>query len=169
MAARYGAAAAAAQPVAGYAAVGYGRDYADPYLGHGIGPMAGYGVSVPVLVPGSVHCLVPALKAPPLFPCRACPRKCPLGLPSSPIRCALSISFGCLGPIDSSVFLAGGSCVPQRLQSFRPLLSISPLVKAYRTNQHILILLSIVLYFVCRTQTSTNQDSGAKELQLTLT
>lgn len=44
MAARYGA-AAAAQPVAGYAAVaGYGRDYADPYLGHGIGPMAGYGV-----------------------------------------------------------------------------------------------------------------------------
>lgn len=43
MAARYGA----AQPVAGYAAVaGYGRDYADPYLGHGIGPMAGYGVSI---------------------------------------------------------------------------------------------------------------------------
>ncbi|KAI4465753.1 ataxin 2-binding protein 1-related [Holotrichia oblita] len=42
VAARYGA---AAQPVAGYAAVaGYGRDYADPYLGHGIGPMAGYGV-----------------------------------------------------------------------------------------------------------------------------
>ncbi|ERL86903.1 hypothetical protein D910_04306, partial [Dendroctonus ponderosae] len=44
VAARYGAAAAAAQPVAGYAAVGYGRDYADPYLGHGIGPMAGYGL-----------------------------------------------------------------------------------------------------------------------------
>ncbi|KAJ8958863.1 hypothetical protein NQ318_019630, partial [Aromia moschata] len=40
VAARYGA----AQPVAGYATVaGYGRDYADPYLGHGIGPMAGYG------------------------------------------------------------------------------------------------------------------------------
>ncbi|XP_050302314.1 RNA binding protein fox-1 homolog 2 isoform X2 [Anthonomus grandis grandis] len=47
VAARYGAAAAAAQPVAGYAAVaGYGRDYADPYLGHGIGPMAGYGAAV---------------------------------------------------------------------------------------------------------------------------
>uniref|UniRef100_A0A1B6CWP9 RRM domain-containing protein n=2 Tax=Clastoptera arizonana TaxID=38151 RepID=A0A1B6CWP9_9HEMI len=43
----YGAAAAAAQPVAGYAAVaGYGRDYADPYLGHGIGPVAGYGAAV---------------------------------------------------------------------------------------------------------------------------
>ncbi|XP_967336.1 RNA binding protein fox-1 homolog 3 isoform X2 [Tribolium castaneum] len=43
VAARYGA----AQPVAGYAAVaGYGRDYADPYLGHGIGPMAGYGAAV---------------------------------------------------------------------------------------------------------------------------
>nr|CAD7430045.1 unnamed protein product [Timema monikensis] len=42
----YGAAAAAAQPVAGYAAVaGYGREYADPYLGHSIGPVAGYGVS----------------------------------------------------------------------------------------------------------------------------
>lgn len=40
VAARYGA----AQPVAGYAVAGYGRDYADPYLGHGIGPMAGYGV-----------------------------------------------------------------------------------------------------------------------------
>ncbi|KAG7198844.1 hypothetical protein KM043_015671 [Ampulex compressa] len=41
----YSAAAAAAQPVAGYAAVtGYGREYADPYLGHGIGPVAGYGV-----------------------------------------------------------------------------------------------------------------------------
>ncbi|KAK0083693.1 hypothetical protein PV325_008387, partial [Microctonus aethiopoides] len=40
----YGAAAAAAQPVAGYAAVaGYGREYADPYLGHSIGPMANYG------------------------------------------------------------------------------------------------------------------------------
>ncbi|CAH1130494.1 unnamed protein product [Ceutorhynchus assimilis] len=47
VAARYNAAAAAAaQPVAGYAAVGYGRDYADPYLGHGIGPMAGYGAAV---------------------------------------------------------------------------------------------------------------------------
>ncbi|CAH1115683.1 unnamed protein product [Psylliodes chrysocephalus] len=46
VAARYGA-AAAAQPVAGYAAVaGYGRDYADPYLGAGIGPMAGYGAAV---------------------------------------------------------------------------------------------------------------------------
>ncbi|CAG9836726.1 unnamed protein product [Diabrotica balteata] len=43
VAARYGA-AAAAQPVAGYAAVaGYGRDYGDPYLGHGIGPITGYG------------------------------------------------------------------------------------------------------------------------------
>ncbi|XP_025834613.1 RNA binding protein fox-1 homolog 3 isoform X3 [Agrilus planipennis] len=43
VAARYGA----AQPVAGYAvAAGYGRDYADPYLGHGIGPMAGYGAAV---------------------------------------------------------------------------------------------------------------------------
>ncbi|KAF5288964.1 hypothetical protein FQA39_LY03843 [Lamprigera yunnana] len=41
VAARYGA----AQPVAGYAVAGYGRDYADPYLGHGIGPMAGYGGS----------------------------------------------------------------------------------------------------------------------------
>ncbi|XP_065163988.1 RNA binding protein fox-1 homolog 2 isoform X2 [Atheta coriaria] len=45
VAARYGA-AAAAQPVAGYATVaGYGRDY-EPYLGHGIGPMAGYGAAV---------------------------------------------------------------------------------------------------------------------------
>ncbi|XP_023290794.1 RNA binding protein fox-1 homolog 1-like [Orussus abietinus] len=43
----YGAAAAAAQPVAGYAAVaGYGREYADPYLGHSIGPVAGYGATV---------------------------------------------------------------------------------------------------------------------------
>ncbi|KAK0170697.1 hypothetical protein PV328_008516 [Microctonus aethiopoides] len=43
----YGAAAAAAQPVAGYAAVaGYGREYADPYLGHSIGPMANYGATV---------------------------------------------------------------------------------------------------------------------------
>ncbi|KAL0120192.1 hypothetical protein PUN28_008089 [Cardiocondyla obscurior] len=43
----YNAAAAAAQPVAGYAAVaGYGREYADPYLGHGIGPVAGYGATV---------------------------------------------------------------------------------------------------------------------------
>lgn len=47
VAARYAGAAAAAQPVAGYAAVaGYGRDYADPYLGHGIGPVAGYGVCI---------------------------------------------------------------------------------------------------------------------------
>ncbi|XP_011502481.1 PREDICTED: RNA binding protein fox-1 homolog 2 isoform X2 [Ceratosolen solmsi marchali] len=43
----YGAAAAAAQPVAGYTAVaGYGREYADPYLSHGIGPVAGYGATV---------------------------------------------------------------------------------------------------------------------------
>ncbi|XP_020299702.1 RNA binding protein fox-1 homolog 2 isoform X2 [Pseudomyrmex gracilis] len=43
----YNAAAAAAQPVAGYAAVaGYGREYADPYIGHGIGPVAGYGATV---------------------------------------------------------------------------------------------------------------------------
>ncbi|XP_054290540.1 RNA binding protein fox-1 homolog 1-like isoform X6 [Macrosteles quadrilineatus] len=42
----YNAAAAAAQPVAGYTVAGYGRDYADPYLGHGIGPMAGYGAAV---------------------------------------------------------------------------------------------------------------------------
>ncbi|XP_074116045.1 RNA binding protein fox-1 homolog 2 isoform X5 [Cotesia typhae] len=43
----YGAAAAAAQPVAGYAAVaGYGREYADPYLGHSIGPMTNYGATV---------------------------------------------------------------------------------------------------------------------------
>ncbi|XP_017767062.1 PREDICTED: RNA binding protein fox-1 homolog 3-like isoform X7 [Eufriesea mexicana] len=43
----YSAAAAAAQPVAGYAAVaGYGREYADPYIGHGIGPVAGYGATV---------------------------------------------------------------------------------------------------------------------------
>ncbi|XP_075221303.1 RNA binding protein fox-1 homolog 2-like isoform X8 [Lycorma delicatula] len=43
----YSAAAAAAQPVAGYATVaGYGREYADPYLGHGIGPVAGYGAAV---------------------------------------------------------------------------------------------------------------------------
>ncbi|GAB6025923.1 hypothetical protein CHUAL_011894 [Chamberlinius hualienensis] len=65
----YTAAAAAAQPVASYAAVAgsvlpvlpnpataktdistyllrYGRDYADPYLGHSIGPVAGYGAAV---------------------------------------------------------------------------------------------------------------------------
>ncbi|GFU00107.1 RNA binding protein fox-1 homolog 1 [Nephila pilipes] len=43
----YAAAAAAAQPVASYAAVaGYGREYADPYLGHSIGPVAGYGAAV---------------------------------------------------------------------------------------------------------------------------
>ncbi|GAB0097943.1 hypothetical protein DMENIID0001_136320 [Sergentomyia squamirostris] len=42
--AAYGA-AAAAQPVAGYATVaGYGREYADPYISHGIGPMPGYGM-----------------------------------------------------------------------------------------------------------------------------
>ncbi|XP_042150537.1 RNA binding protein fox-1 homolog 3 isoform X10 [Ixodes scapularis] len=50
----YAAAAAAAQPaVASYTAVAgspslyysYGREYADPYLGHSIGPVAGYGVS----------------------------------------------------------------------------------------------------------------------------
>lgn len=47
VAARYGA----AQPVAGYAVAGYGRDY-DPYLGHGIGPVAGYGVSnVTIIIP----------------------------------------------------------------------------------------------------------------------
>ncbi|GFY55199.1 RNA binding protein fox-1 homolog 1 [Trichonephila inaurata madagascariensis] len=48
------AAAAAAQPVASYAAVAgtpslyysYARDYADPYLTHGIGPVAGYGAAV---------------------------------------------------------------------------------------------------------------------------
>ncbi|GFV38724.1 putative rna-binding protein [Trichonephila clavipes] len=47
----YAAAAAAAQPVASYAAIAgspslyysYGREYADPYLGHSIGPVAGYG------------------------------------------------------------------------------------------------------------------------------
>lgn len=47
----YTAAAAAAQAtnpaVAGYAAVaGYGREYAEPYLGHSIGPVAGYGATV---------------------------------------------------------------------------------------------------------------------------
>ncbi|XP_013781335.2 RNA binding protein fox-1 homolog 2-like isoform X2 [Limulus polyphemus] len=50
----YAAAAAAAQPVATYAAVAgspslyytYGREYADPYLGHSIGPVAGYGAAV---------------------------------------------------------------------------------------------------------------------------
>ncbi|XP_075557097.1 uncharacterized protein LOC142589543 isoform X8 [Dermacentor variabilis] len=55
----YAAAAAAAQPaVASYTAVAgspslyysYGREYADPYLGHSIGPVAGYGVSVPTAV-----------------------------------------------------------------------------------------------------------------------
>ncbi|XP_035231018.1 RNA binding protein fox-1 homolog 2-like, partial [Stegodyphus dumicola] len=53
----YAAAAAAAQPVASYAAVAgspslyysYGREYADPYLGHSIGPVAGYGVSGNIL------------------------------------------------------------------------------------------------------------------------
>ncbi|XP_015904590.1 RNA binding protein fox-1 homolog 3 isoform X6 [Parasteatoda tepidariorum] len=48
------AAAAAAQPVASYAAVAgtpslyysYARDYADPYLAHSIGPVAGYGAAV---------------------------------------------------------------------------------------------------------------------------
>ncbi|XP_064478395.1 RNA binding protein fox-1 homolog 1-like isoform X5 [Ornithodoros turicata] len=52
----YAAAAAAAQPaaVASYTAVAgspslyysYGREYADPYLGHSIGPVAGYGAAV---------------------------------------------------------------------------------------------------------------------------
>ncbi|GFY59321.1 RNA binding protein fox-1 [Trichonephila inaurata madagascariensis] len=50
----YAAAAAAAQPVASYAAIAgspslyysYGREYADPYLGHSIGPVAGYGAAV---------------------------------------------------------------------------------------------------------------------------
>jgi hypothetical protein len=27
-----------------YCSSSYGREYADPYLGHGIGPVAGYGV-----------------------------------------------------------------------------------------------------------------------------
>jgi len=48
------AAAAAAQPVASYAAVpgtpslyySYAREYADPYLAHSIGPVAGYGAAV---------------------------------------------------------------------------------------------------------------------------
>jgi RNA binding protein fox-1 len=52
--AAYGAAAAAAaaqqqqqQPVAGYVTVaGYGREYADPYSGHGIGPVPGYGAAM---------------------------------------------------------------------------------------------------------------------------
>uniref|UniRef100_A0A1L8DB73 Putative sex determination protein fox-1 isoform x11 n=2 Tax=Nyssomyia neivai TaxID=330878 RepID=A0A1L8DB73_9DIPT len=45
VAARAYGAAAAAQPVAGYATVaGYGREYADPYIGHGIGPVPGYGM-----------------------------------------------------------------------------------------------------------------------------
>lgn len=45
----YGAAAAQAQPtVASYAAAvaSYGREYADPYLGHGIGPVPGYGATM---------------------------------------------------------------------------------------------------------------------------
>ncbi|XP_067647069.1 uncharacterized protein Rbfox1 isoform X7 [Eurosta solidaginis] len=47
--AAYGAAAAAAQPgLAGYATVaGYAaREFADPYLGHGIGPVPGYGATM---------------------------------------------------------------------------------------------------------------------------
>ncbi|XP_055624956.1 AF4/FMR2 family member lilli isoform X3 [Toxorhynchites rutilus septentrionalis] len=45
--AAYGAAAAAQPAVAGYATVaGYGREYADPYLGHGIGPVPGYGATM---------------------------------------------------------------------------------------------------------------------------
>ncbi|EDS36483.1 conserved hypothetical protein [Culex quinquefasciatus] len=60
--AAYGAAAAAAQPtVAGYATIaGYGREYADPYLGHGIGPVPGYGqrVKVPSLVMGKLLSLL---------------------------------------------------------------------------------------------------------------
>ncbi|KAH1004659.1 hypothetical protein HUJ05_005445 [Dendroctonus ponderosae] len=68
VAARYGAAAAAAQPVAGYAAVGYGRDYADPYLGHGIGPMAGYGVSFPIFSPERVRETFPLEPLKPIRP-----------------------------------------------------------------------------------------------------
>ncbi|CAG2108597.1 unnamed protein product [Medioppia subpectinata] len=44
----YAAAAAAAQanPAVAYAGVaGYGREFAEPYLGHSIGPVAGYGVA----------------------------------------------------------------------------------------------------------------------------
>ncbi|CAD7083647.1 unnamed protein product [Hermetia illucens] len=45
--AAYGAAAAAQPTVAQYAAVaGYGREYADPYLGHGIGPVPTYGSAI---------------------------------------------------------------------------------------------------------------------------
>uniref|UniRef100_A0A1B0BD09 Uncharacterized protein n=1 Tax=Glossina palpalis gambiensis TaxID=67801 RepID=A0A1B0BD09_9MUSC len=42
------AAAAATQPaLAGYATVaGYAREFADPYLGHGIGPVPGYGATM---------------------------------------------------------------------------------------------------------------------------
>lgn len=35
----------------------YGRDYADPYLGHGIGPVAGYGVRRNNLNCILVHCM----------------------------------------------------------------------------------------------------------------
>ncbi|XP_076340042.1 RNA binding protein fox-1 homolog 1-like isoform X2 [Tachypleus tridentatus] len=50
----YAAAAVAAQPVATYGTVAgspslyytYGREYTDPYLGHSIGPVAGYGAAV---------------------------------------------------------------------------------------------------------------------------
>ncbi|XP_023237719.1 RNA binding protein fox-1 homolog 1-like isoform X2 [Centruroides vittatus] len=42
----YAAAAAAAQPVSYAAVAGYGREYTDPYLGHSIGPVAGYGAAV---------------------------------------------------------------------------------------------------------------------------
>lgn len=45
--AAYGAVAAAQPTVAQYATVaGYGREYADPYLGHGIGPVPGYGATM---------------------------------------------------------------------------------------------------------------------------
>uniref|UniRef100_A0ABD2WBB8 Uncharacterized protein n=1 Tax=Trichogramma kaykai TaxID=54128 RepID=A0ABD2WBB8_9HYME len=47
VAARAYGAAAASQPVAGYTTVaGYGRDFSDPYIGHGIGPVTGYGATV---------------------------------------------------------------------------------------------------------------------------
>ncbi|XP_034239765.1 RNA binding protein fox-1 homolog 3-like isoform X9 [Thrips palmi] len=39
--------AAASQPAAGYATIaGYGREYPDPYLSHGVGPVASYGAAV---------------------------------------------------------------------------------------------------------------------------
>ncbi|CAG2180892.1 unnamed protein product, partial [Oppiella nova] len=43
----YASAVAAAQPVATYANIaGYGREYGDPYLGHSLGPVTGYGATV---------------------------------------------------------------------------------------------------------------------------